>query len=91
MAKEDNSFGTASVVLGIIGIIFSSMIGVILGIIGLVFAKKQNKIMKTKWAKVGLILNIISIILGLAVFTYAMVALLNNPDFLAQIQQAANA
>jgi drug/metabolite transporter (DMT)-like permease len=64
-SASDNSFGTASVVLGIISIAFSSMIGVLLGIIGLIFAFNQSKIEKNKWAKAGKILNIIGVLLGI--------------------------
>jgi len=97
MAKEetvrhiDNSFGTASVVLGIISIVFSSLVGVSLGIVGLAFSMKQKKIMKNKWSKAGIILNAIGIILGLILFIYATVSLLKNPQFLAQFQQLTNA
>ena len=41
--KGDNSSGIAAVILGITGIVFSSLGGIILGITGLVFALKQKK------------------------------------------------
>ena len=88
---NDNSFGVAGVILGILSIVFSSITGVILGIIGLVFSMKQNKIMKNKWARAGTILNIIGIIIGIVFFVYALNSLLNNPDFLSQLQQITNA
>ena len=73
--KGDNSSGIAAVILGITGIVFSSLGGIILGITGLVFALKQKKSAPNKWSAAGLILNIISIILGiiisLAAFIYA--------------------
>ena len=84
---KDNSFGTASVVLGIISIIFSSIIGLILGIIGLIFALKQKKLSKNGWAKAGIILNVIGVILGIIVFVMALKTILNNPAFLSQFQQ----
>lgn len=87
----DNSFGTAGVVLGIISIVFSSLVGVTLGIVGLAFSMKQKKIMKNKWSKAGIILNVIGIIFGLILFIYATVSLLKNPQFLAQFQQFTNA
>ncbi len=88
---KDNSFGTASVILGILSITFSAAIGIIFGIIGLVFAKKQKKIMKNSWSKVGMILNIIGIILGIITFIYALITFLKNPQFIAQFQGLANA
>lgn len=95
MKKEesinDNSFGVGGVIFGVLGILFSSITGVILGIIGLTFSLKQKKIKNNKWAKAGFILNIISIVLGIIVFIYALKSILRNPDFLAQIQQIANA
>lgn len=88
--SHDNSFGTASVVLGVVGITFSSIIGVVLGIIGLVFANKQKKINKNSWSKAGAIINTISLIIGLVIFIYLFVtslnSFLNNPDILAQLQ-----
>ncbi len=88
---KDNSFGVVGIVLGILGIIFSSANGIILGVIGLIFSMKQKKIMKNKWSSVGVILNIIAIILGVIVFVYALNSLISNPDFLSQFQQVANA
>lgn len=84
--KSDNSFGVASVVLGIIGITLSSLIGVIFGIIGLIFGLKQKKSSENKWSKAGIILNVISIIIGIVLFIFALNNLLNNPEFLAQIK-----
>jgi predicted PurR-regulated permease PerM len=72
MAKEvekksnsDNSFGVASVVLGILSIILSITIipSGILSILGITFALLQRKRNKNKWALWGLILSITSIVL----------------------------
>lgn len=97
MAKEseekshDNSFGVASVVLGILGIVFSSINGVILGIVGLVFARKQLKINKNKWGRTGKILGIIAIILGVITFAVMIYySVLTNPEFMAALQAAGN-
>ena len=80
MAKEeskhisgDNSFGIASVVLGIFIIVFASINGLILGIIALVFANKQQKKHYTKWGKNGKILAIIGIILSIIVVVITIV------------------
>ncbi len=88
---NDNSFGVAGVILGILSIVFSSITGVILGVIGLIFSIKQDKIAKNKWAKSGKVLNIIGIIIGIVFFIYALNSILNNPDFLSQLQKVANA
>ncbi|NCO11486.1 hypothetical protein CO038_00090 [Candidatus Pacearchaeota archaeon CG_4_9_14_0_2_um_filter_39_13] len=85
MKKEagDNSFGVASVVLGILSILSLSVLGIILGAVGLVFSLKQKKVDKNKWSKAGMILNLIGIVLGILViiffFNYAS-------SYLAQIQ-----
>lgn len=65
-SKADlNGYGTASVVLGIFGIVFASLNGLILSIIGLVFASKQKARSPNNWSKAGKILNIIGIILSI--------------------------
>ncbi len=58
----DNSFGVASVVLGILSIVFASLFGIVFGIIAFVFSNKQQRIFKNKWSKWGKILSIIGII-----------------------------
>jgi Ni/Fe-hydrogenase subunit HybB-like protein len=63
--KSDNSFGIASVVLGILSIIFASANGIILAIIALVFASKQQKKYANSWSRAGKILSIIGIILSI--------------------------
>ncbi len=74
MASSDNSFGIASVILGILSlvcalaIIFGSLAGIILAIISLIFALKQRKIAKNSWAKWGIALSIIGLILNIVVF-----------------------
>jgi protein-S-isoprenylcysteine O-methyltransferase Ste14 len=88
MKKEeigDNSFGTASVVIGIMSIFSPSIFGVILGIVSLVFAKKQIKKGKNKWSKAGKILGIIGIVLGIIWLLIFITSLLNNPEIFSQI------
>ncbi len=72
MVKEvskstDNSFGIASVVLGIFSIVFASINGIILGIIALIFANKQQSRHPTVWGRKGKMLAIIGIILSIIV------------------------
>ncbi len=78
MAKEaenkTNDFGLASVILGILSILFASAPGLLLGVIGIIFAQKQKKHFKNKWAQWGLILSIIGIILSIVVLVIAIVA-----------------
>lgn len=73
MAKEgDNSFGIASVVLGITGIVLSFFVyaGIALGIVGLIFGFIQMKKGKNAWASWGIALNIIGIALSLLLLWY---------------------
>jgi len=63
--SKDNSFGIASVTLGILSIVFAGINGVILGVVALIFANIQQKSYKTKWGNAGVILSIIGIILSI--------------------------
>lgn len=76
MSKEgiDNSSGVSSVILGILSItsiflvffaVFAPLTGLILGVLALFFAMAQKKSHKNKWAKHGMILAIIGIILNI--------------------------
>ena len=103
MAKEgDNNFGVASVVLGILSIVFISLTflaifaplaGVVLGIVGLIFGLKQKKVMNNKWATAGIWLNVIGIIINALLFLwvvktiYDYTRLLSSPEFQEQLQQ----
>lgn len=85
MKKEDNSFGIASVVLGILSIVFSGANGIIIGVVALVFANKQMKNFKNSWGKNGKILSIIGIILSIVL----IIILITKPELFAQIAQNA--
>jgi hypothetical protein len=63
----DSSKGVASLVLGILSIIFSMvpLLGLILAILGIVFAAKQKKIGPSRAATAGLITSIIGLVLSL--------------------------
>ena len=70
MKKEScectNSFGIASVILGLVGTIFGVLVlPIILSIVGLVFGILQYKRNKNAWATWGIILSIIGIIISL--------------------------
>lgn len=62
-----DGMGTASMILGVIGILFAlsfflSFFGIVVGIVGLSLAIAQRRIHKTTMSKAGLVLNIIGLI-----------------------------
>ena len=81
----DNSFGIASVALGITGLFSSG--GLILAIIALIFAKKQEKISSNKWSNAGKILGIIGIILGIILIISLVIKAKQNPELFTQFLQ----
>ena len=88
VVKDNNSYGTASVILGIFSVLFSSppLYGVILGVISLMFANKQNKHHKNSWSKAGKILSIIGIILSVLFFIFILWSQ-KNPEFYTKLLQ----
>lgn len=86
-SAQDNSFGVASVVLGILSIIFASFNGLILSVIALIFANKQRKINANKWSKAGKILGIIGLVISIALIVLIIVGLATNPDLLSSLPQ----
>lgn len=74
----DNSFGVASVILGILSILLLSTNGVILGVIALIFANKQRNKHETSWSRAGRILSIIGIIVGIILIGVTAYAIKNN-------------
>jgi len=69
---EDNNFGLASVIFGIISITLSvtflflgSFAGVAFGILGLVFGLIQRKKSKNKWTFWGILLSIVGLAVSL--------------------------
>jgi len=92
MVKEgDNSSGITSVIIGILGIVISLSLPVqslILGITGIVFSSVQKKKANNSWAKAGLILNIISIVLAIAAFVL-VIYFINNNQLISQLAQGA--
>ena len=90
MAKEgDNSFGVASVVLGILSILSSIIfpIALILGVTSLIFGLIQRKNHKNNWATSGIVLGVAGIILSLLVMWWFN-SVLSSPDFQAALSQA---
>jgi len=74
---SDNSNGVASLVLGILSIIFSMvpLLGLILGILGIVFASKQKKIASSGAATGGMITSIIGLVFSI-LWTCAVVMMI---------------
>ena len=77
---DHNSYGIASVVLGILSIVFASVNGLILAIIALVFANKQTNNSANSWARAGKILSIIGIILSIIAIIVSIYYLKNMAD-----------
>lgn len=67
--KGDNSFGVASLVLGIVSVVLSPTIifSSVLGIVGLIFGFIQRKDSKNKWSIWGIVLSIIGILVSLVI------------------------
>ena len=80
LTSNDNSFGVASVVLGILSILLASLNGIILGIIALVFSQKQTAISANKWSRAGKILSIIGIIVGILTLVLIILGITQNPE-----------
>ena len=63
---QDNSFGIASVILGIVGSVLGVLVlPVLLSIIGLVFGIVQYKKGKNAWAIWGIALSVLGIIIAI--------------------------
>jgi len=83
---DNNSFGVASVILGIFSVLFAypPLYGLILGVTALVFAKKQRNRAANSWSKAGKILSIIGIILSVLLFI-ALLWITQNPELMGQL------
>ena len=99
MAKEaDNSFGIASVILGILSITtgvgvflvfpYGPFLGLILGIITLIFSLIQKKKSANAWSKAGLILGITGIVLNILLIIWLVNLILQIIENLKQLQQS---
>lgn len=81
----DNSFGIASVILGILSITLVSLNGIILGVIALIFSNKQDKIHPNKWSRSGKILSIIGIALSVLIIVIALIIAKVYPELFANL------
>jgi len=86
----DNSCGVVGVVFGILSLVFVIVpfAGVILGVIGIIFSYKQKKVMANKWAKAGLWMGWIAIILGTI---WSIVYVKGVIEFMEQYQEQLRA
>jgi len=82
----DNSCGVVGVVFGILSLVFIiiPVMGPILGIIGVIFAYRQNKASPNKWAKAGLWMCWIGIVVGTVWSVYYIIGVVK---FVEQYQQ----
>jgi len=99
MAKKevDNSFGVASVILGILSIamapgavlafVYGPFVGIVLGIIGIVFAQKQKRIKNNKWVKAGRTLSIIGLVLGALFAIWIIKVFIEMLNSIRELQQ----
>jgi hypothetical protein len=90
MAKEsENDFGIASLVFGVLSIIFSLIVvpAIPLGIIGLVFGFVQRKKNKNPWANWGIALSIIGLIIAIIAAIFIVKSL---SDVNTQFQKCIN-
>lgn len=56
--------GISGFTLGILSVVFAGLTGILISIIGIILSGTQQKMKSTKLGKVGLIINIISLVLS---------------------------
>lgn len=83
---NDNSFGVAAVIMGILSVTFASIPGLVMGILAIIFASIQKKRFPNKWAKVGFTLGIIGVVLNVLV----IYIVIKYSDVLLNLQNAAS-
>ncbi len=91
--NQANNFGLASVIFGIISLIFVlglNLHGGIFALIGLIFAFIQRNKSNNNWAFWGIILNLAGIVINLAVFIWILTTItqqLKDSGLLDQLNQ----
>ena len=89
MKKEDNNnnnFGLASVIIGIVALstsLLSFIPAIALGIVALVFGMMQRKRANNKWAFYGIILSIVAIALNTILLSALLWVISNYPEAIA--------
>lgn len=88
---SDGGWGIAAFVFGILSILFSllsPLLGLLFGIMGVVGSRVQKRRGTSKLSHAGFVLSITGIILSILLFVLLALYLQNNPDFLANLQNA---
>lgn len=82
--KESKSWGSASLVLGILGLLgfLAPYFGLPISILALVFANKQDNILSTGNATAGRVLGIIGIIINSVMLLLVLLFLAIMPEML---------
>jgi len=77
--KGDNSFGVASVVLGVVGSVLGVFVfPIVISILGLIFGITQIKKEKNAWAIWGIVLSILGIIISALVIWFVCMPLVKG-------------
>lgn len=62
---NDNSFGIAGLIFGVLSIIFYSYDGIILGVLGIIFGLKQRNNYPNRWMLWAIALSIVGVTISL--------------------------
>ena len=81
MEEKGKSYATASMVLGIVGLVFTffiyTLVGVIMGIVGLVLAVKAKDMgFQGGMRTAGFVMNLICVIVGALLLVLALIAVI---------------
>ena len=71
--RTNEALSVSGFILGILSILFLGAQGMIIGIVGIVFSSYAYKKKKTKIGKIGIILNIIGLVLGILLLALVMI------------------
>jgi hypothetical protein len=88
MPAKSTSYGIASMVLGILSLVFSVIfpLAILLGILAIVFGIKQKRIKGNGFATTGLITGVVGILLSIfvvvAIILLAKLAYYGNPELI---------
>ncbi len=90
VSNQANNFGLASVIFGIISLMFVlgiNLHGTAFAVVGLVFALIQRNKSNNKWAFWGIILNLAGIVINLAVFVWILTTVARKLQELGVLDQ----
>ena len=93
MTAEENNFGLASFILGVLSAVFSLFIypGIILGILGLIFGIVQTRKKNNNWAIWGIVLSIAGVILSIVIVVNIVLYVLELQNIIATCTQNPSA